>query len=453
MSIWHPCSQMKDYEVFKPLKIKRAYGSMIEVESGNSTQMIIDAISSWWCKSLGHGHPRLQQVVQSQMERFEHVIFANTTHDTIIELSERLLSLVPTKHCHKVFYAGDGSCAVEIAMKMSLHARQLTGNIGDQKRRHFIALKQGYHGETLGALAVSDLGIYKAPYEEMLLKPLFISGIPYVSGVEDPLWSDCSEVWASLQPILASYADIATALILEPIVQGAGGMLIYSADFLKRLAVWAKQNNIHLIADEIMTGMGRTGTYFATEHAHGVEPDFICLSKGLTSGWMPFSAVLTTQSIYDLFYDDYEKGKSFLHSHTYSGHALGARIALEVLHIMKEENTCDQAKAMQVTMRCSIQSISEETGMLTNIRGIGGMIAVDLVVDSFSGSSNHSNQRLGFELYQKAIQKGVLLRPLGNTIYWMPPLNTSEAILLKLAECTLEGLMTMQCIKAKNRSV
>lgn len=425
--IWHPCSQMKDYETFKPLQIHRAKGSYIELSDGNR---IIDAISSWWCKTLGHGHPRLKQALIKQAERFEHVIFANTTHHTIIELSEKLTSLCPP--LNKVFYAGDGSCAVEVALKMSLHARVIQG---DARRTRFIALQNAYHGETTGAVSVSDVGIYKDPYKSMLFDTHFIGSIPYVTGVDDPLWNDCSEYWPDIEKSLMPLVEITTAIILEPLVQGAGGMQVYSKDFLRRLRLWSAEHNIHLIADEIMTGIGRTGKMLASEYAD-IVPDFICLSKGLTSGWMPFSAVLTRDDIYQLFYDDYQSGKSFLHSHTYCGNALAASITLEALKIIEAEKLVERALRLGEFMHDAMLEISLETKKLHNVRSLGAIVAADLVVTS-------SEERLGFQFYQRAVKNGALIRPIGNTIYWLPPLNIEMETLQKLKQITTQTLMEL----------
>ncbi len=425
--IWHPCSQMKDYESFKPLTVVAAQGSYIELANGKK---IIDAISSWWCKSLGHGHPRIKQAVFKQINNFEHVIFANTTNETIVHLSETLAKL--TKTLNKIFYAGDGSCAVEIAMKMSIHSRHIRGN---NPRNHFIALSNGYHGETVGALSASDLGIYRDAYRALLFPVSLISSIPYVSGKNDPGWLDSSSIWPTIEKQLAPLADKTTAIILEPIVQGAGGMQIYSPDFLQRLYSWTRQHDVHLIADEIMTGIGRTGKMLACEYAN-IEPDFLCLSKGLTSGWFPFSAVLTTNDIYSSFYDDYSTGKSFLHSHTYSGHVLGAAAAVETLAIMADEKICDYVQQMESILYTNMAAIAAETGKLKNIRGIGALIAADLVVDD-------SKRRFGFEIYQRAVELGALLRPIGNTIYWFPPLNTSKATLNELKDITQRAICSV----------
>ncbi len=423
---WHPCSQMKDYEQFRPLVIKRAYGSYLELSDGKK---IIDAISSWWCKSLGHNHPVLKQALLHQIEQFEHVIFANTTHENITRLSQKLTTFMP--HLEKVFYAGDGSCAVEVAMKMSLHYRVLEGNTN---KTQFIALKNGYHGETSGALSVSDLGLYRTPYRTMLFDPILVEPLS-VSGADDPAWHNAELHWGEVEKTLLPYCDNATAIIVEPILQGAGGMKVYSQDFLSRLANFAKQHDIHLIADEIMTGIGRTGKMLACEHAL-IKPDFVCLSKGLTSGWMPFSAVLTTNPIYQAFYDDNESGKAFLHSHTYSGNALGVSLALATLNVIEQEGLINRAAQLQAMMRQEFDRVADKTGMLTNIRGIGAVIAADLAAENLPS-------RAGYQLYQEAVRQGALLRPLGHTIYWLPPLNIGAETLSRLGEITLNSLQAI----------
>lgn len=421
--IWHPCSQMKDYEAFPPLIVKKAHNSYIELSDG---RLIIDAISSWWCKSLGHNHPRLKAALLAQLECFEHVIFANSTYEIIIQLSEKLGRLC--MGLDKVFYASEGSSAVEIALKMSLHAQQL---LGQNQRTQFTSLQNGYHGETFMALGLSDLGLYRQAYEAQLRKPNFIQNIPYVHSTSDSLWNDCSDIWPDIEKQLEKQATNLAAIIVEPIVQGAGGMKIYSQDFLRRLRKWTKAYGIYLIADEIMTGLGRTGNALACEHAK-IKPDFICLSKGLTSGWLPMSAVLTHTGVYDLFYDDYSTGKSFLHSHTFSGNALAAAVALECLNILEDEKIFQQVREKEIILKKFIQEVNDKTERLTNIRGIGAIIAADLQL-----SEKEKNQRIGYQIFQKALQLGAWLRPLGNTIYWLPPLNTSLLVLEELKDISI----------------
>jgi adenosylmethionine-8-amino-7-oxononanoate aminotransferase len=423
--IWNPCSQMKDYEQFPLLVIKSAKGSYVELENG---QKLIDGISSWWCHSLGHGHPRLKAALLAQMEKFEHVIFADTTFEAIVKLSEKLANL--TKTLKHVSFASDGSCAVEIAMKMSLHARYI---LGEHQRCKFMALENSYHGETGLALSVSDMGRFRAPYEASILPQAFLKGVPYVSSTDDPLWHDCSAVWPALEAQLNPHAATLTAFLVEPIVQGSAGMMIYSQDFLKRLRQWTKANNIHLIADEIMTGIGRTGLPLAFQYAD-IEPDFMCLSKGLTSGFLPFSVTLTTDAIYELFYDDYATGKTFFHSHTHSGNALGASVALACLEVMEQENIYTQVQDNALFLKNLMQELMDETGQLINLRHLGAIVAVDLV--------NPQNiPRLGHRVFQEALKRGAILRPLGNTLYWLPPLNIERDTLLDLQKITKAAIV------------
>lgn len=418
--IWHPCMQMKDFEQCPPLIVQRAQGSYLYTDQGP----LIDGISSWWCKSLGHGHPAVMNAIKQQMKQFEHVIGANTTHPLVVELAEQLTQITGKQHA---FFASDGSSAVEIAMKLCIHAMNLKGN---KHKNQFIALKNGYHGETLGTMSVSDLGIYKAPYEGFGVHCHFIHP-PYVTGVTDPLWTNCDQHWQATEHELEQIKEQVCAVILEPIVQGAGGMLCYSADFLKKMAHWAKENNIYLIADEIMTGLGRTGTWLAAEHAD-IEVDIICLSKGLTSGSIPFSCVMIDHAVFELFYDDYDTGKSFLHSHTYSGNSLAVSAALATIKVMQQEQIIPAAQQLGSILLKYMQQIATQSGKLINVRGVGAVVAADLVPDG--------NRRMGNELYQQAFKLGALIRPIGNTLYWLPPLNTDKKTIEQLAEITLNSI-------------
>lgn len=423
LHIWHPCTQMKDFETYPPIVINKANGSYLDTNKGQ----LIDAISSWWCKSLGHSHPAVVAAIKNQLNSFEHVISANTTHPMAVELAEKLSEITGKQH---VFFASDGSSAVEIAMKLAIHAAQIKGY---QNRNQFIALKNGYHGETLGAMSVSDLGLYKAPYKSFGVQCHYINDIPYVSGFKDPLWINCDTHWDKIVQQLDKITDKACAIILEPIIQGAGGMLCYSADFLSKIASWAKEKDIYLIADEIMTGIGRTGQWLACDHAN-INPDLICLSKGLTSGSIPFSCVMIDSAIFDLFYNDYHAGQSFLHSHTYSGNPLAISAALATIKTIEQENILAYTQEIGETMLSYLHDIARECGKLVNVRGIGGVVAADLI--------DTDQDRIGFKIYQQAIQLGALIRPIGNTLYWLPPLNTDKKIIGKLAEITLNSIET-----------
>lgn len=420
--VWHPCSQMKDYETFPPVELAGAEGSHLLLRDGGR---LIDANSSWWCKTLGHGHPRLREALRRQADRFEHVISANTSNELLVDLSERLAGLCPP--LGHAFYAGDGSSAVEIALKLSLHAHRIQGR---PERTRFIALANGYHGESGLSLAVSDLGIYREPYAAVLPEPFILDGLPYVSSPEDPLWNDCGAVWPALEATLAPWAETSAALIVEPVLQGAGGMRVYSPDLLRRLRAWCTAHGVHLVADEIMTGFWRAGAPLAMHHA-GIVPDVLCLSKGLTAGWMPFSAALVHPDLYDLFYADYGRGRDFLHSNTYSGNALGAAVALEALSLYAEPGFGESVAELSKRMRALWDEVIAATGALENPRAVGGVVAADLrLPESLRGT------RAGFAVFQEAVARGALLRPLGNTLYWLPPLNTDAATLERLAEIT-----------------
>jgi adenosylmethionine---8-amino-7-oxononanoate aminotransferase len=449
--LWHPCAQMRDYEAFPPLEVVSAQGSRLHLKEGRS---LIDAISSWWCKSLGHGHPRLKAALARQMDRFEHVILANTTHEIIVRLSERLADLSPG--LSRVFYAGDGSTAVEIACKMALQASRLAGRRdaarGGIPRARFLALENGYHGETALTLALGDLGIYKEAYREILPPVSFLRGLPYLENRADPtgkagagagrapedlagnpLWSDCAAAWPALERQLEAVPGLC-AVVLEPVLQGAGGMRLYSPDLLRRLRAWTSAHGVWLIADEILTGFHRTGPALACSHA-GIRPDFLCLSKGLTAGWLPMSALLTTEEVYGLFYGEYGSGRDFLHSNTYAGNALAAAVALEALDVYRDEGIEGRVLDLGAALRRGLSRVAGRTGRLTALRGLGGMAAADL-----TGPGVEPGARAGYRVYREAVARGALLRTLGDTVYWLPPLNTSLETVEELEEITAQAI-------------
>jgi len=423
--IWHPCTKMKDFEQYPPIEVHRAQGSYLYTEQGP----IIDAISSWWCKSLGHGHPHVLKAIHNQLDQFEHIIAATTTHSNLSALGELLAKISGLQH---VFFASDGSSAVEIALKLSIQASQLKGY--PKTRHRFVSLSNSYHGETLATLSISDLALYKKPYDSFSLNCDFIKNIPYVSNEQSPLWSNCEDIWPEILHALEKNKEDICAIIVEPIVQGASGMRIYSADFLKKLALFAKANDIAFIADEIMTGLGRTGKWLASEHA-GIKPDLICLSKGLTSGTMPLSCVLIDHSIYELFYGNHEPEQTFLHSHTYSGHAVGVSAALATLNYMQKENINLISQNLGNHMTGCFNEIAATTQKLSNVRSIGAIVAGDL--------PEHENRNIELEFHKIALEKGAYLRLLGRTLYWLPPMNTDTATIDKLAQITYESIQAL----------
>lgn len=415
--IWHPCSFMQDFEQNPPLIIQSAKGSYIKTEQGE----IIDAISSWWCKSLGHGHPAIVSAIKSQLDKFEHVITANTTNKVIVELAETLSEITGKQH---VFFASDGACAVEIALKLALQAIKIKG---ETQKTKFVSLKNSYHGETFATMNVSDIGIFKEAYIHNVISSYHLDDIPYVNNNKNQIWENCDNYWDKILTQLENIKNEIAAIIFEPVVQGAAGMLIYSPDLLRKLNKFAKDNNIFMIADEIMTGLGRTGEWLAQNHA-GIEADFTCLSKGLTSGSIPMSLVMIDNDIYSLFYKDYNPENAFLHSHTFGGNPLAASAALATLKTMKEENINEQASKLGDYMYTRFNELANITGKLINIRNIGAIVAADII--------NPEKNRLGYQIAQSAQKYGALLRPIGNCIYWLPPLNTNYATIDKLTEIT-----------------
>ena len=426
--VWHPAAQMKDYERFPALHVKSAQGSYLHLADG---RRLIDATASWWCKVLGHAHPQLHRALLHQAEQLEHVMLAHVIHDAVLSLSKKLTTMM--SGLTKVAYASDGACAVELAMKMSLHTRKL---LQQSSRHRFMALSGAYHGETCGALAVTDLPIYRAPYRELLFDALFLQDIPYVLNTDDPLWHNCHAIWPAIERQLAPHAHSLTALIVEPLVQGAHGMRLYSADFLRRLRHWTQEHHVHLIADEIMTGLGRTGTLLACEQAD-IIPDFLCLGKGLTGGYLPLSAVITTDIVYDLFYGDDQSGQSFLHSHTYAGNALAAAVACACLQVIENEQILHKVRSNAAYLQQLMQGIAEQTGLLSHVRHIGAIVAADLVTDM------GETAKVGLAICQQAAQQGALLRPLGNTIYWTLPLNAERHTMAALSDITQQALLSV----------
>lgn len=401
---------MKDYLSFPPLNISSASGDFLFTKD---SKKIIDIVSSWWCKSLGHGNVRIREAVYRQSKKFEHVILANTTNESIQNLSETLCLLCDMD---KAFYGSDGSTAVEIALKMSIQAHYVAGNI---KKNKVAYLQNSYHGENIFIHSVSDLSLYSKPYADLSKKNIKLDKIEYISNINE---KKKLNYWKEIEKKLEKNKERLASIIVEPIVQGAAGMKIYSPNLLSKLSKWAKKNNVYLIVDEVMTGLGRTGKTLASNYAK-IKPDFICLMKNLTAGWLPLSVVLTKNKIYQKFYDDYETGKAFMHSNTFSGNALGVAAASEVLKIYKEENLFERVEKDSYKLTDILKNVNEKLNCFENIRGIGFIAAADLKSKIFN------KKRWGYEIYQEAVKLGLLLRPLGDTIYLLPPFNVKDSTL------------------------
>lgn len=417
--IWHPCSQMKDYENFLPIVIESGKGVFLQDVNKNK---YLDAVSSWWVNLFGHSNERINDALYKQANSLEHTIFANFTHKPAIELCEKIINITPNR-LDKVFFGDNGSSAVEIALKLSF---QYHKQIGKEKKHKFVKISDAYHGETIGALSVGDMDLYSKIYEPILLETVKVEGPDCYRCKFNKERDTCNaECFKYMEEQINEIHEEVTAIIIEPIVQCAAGMKIYSPNYLVKLREICDKYDINLIADEIAVGFGRTGKMFACEHAN-ISPDIMCLSKGLTAGYMPLSLVLMGNKIYDAFYDDYSTMKAFLHSHSYSGNALGCSVAIETLNIFEDEDILNKNKYKSDYLRSKATSILNDVPQIGEYRQIGMIGAIELVKDKNTKEPFESELRVGYNIYKKALEKGVLLRCLGNVLYFMPPYIISE---------------------------
>ncbi|WP_257395357.1 adenosylmethionine--8-amino-7-oxononanoate aminotransferase [Campylobacter lari subsp. concheus] len=395
--IWHPCTQMSDHEFLPLIPIKNAKGVYLYDFDEKS---YIDCISSWWVNIFGHCNEYINEKIKDQLQSLEHVLLAGFSHEPIIKLSQRLCELLPFDKC---FFADNGSSAIEVALKMSFQYHLNNGS----KKDKFLSLSNSYHGETLGALSVGDVALYKKTYEPLLLKSI---------TTPVPTNKDYTKELEILESILKNHHHEICAFILEPLLQCAGNMHMYELRYLNEAIKLAKDYGVQVIFDEIATGFGRTGEMFALDYC-SQSIDYICLSKGITGGYLPLSVVLTKDEIYEKFYDSYESQKAFLHSHSYTGNALACAAANATLDIFEKENIIAKNKIKSTFIKKQWESL-KEFDFLGNFRNLGMVSAFDIQKSKY--------QRAGLEIFQRALEKGLLLRPLGNTIYFMPPYVINE---------------------------
>ena len=431
--IWHPCSQMKDYEDFPPIVIEQGKGAYLYDMDGKK---YLDAVSSWWVNIFGHANDRISRAVSKQTEKLEHVIFSNFTHPAAIDLAEELVRITP-KGLSKVFFADNGSSAVEAALKMSFHYHQQTGH---PKKTRFAAITDAYHGETLGALSLGDLDLYSKIYKPLMLSTLRATGpdcyrCPY-GQTREACHAECFE---SMEKLVSDHADELCAVAIEPLVQCAAGMKIYPPVYLKKLRDLCTANEIHLIADEIAVGFGRTGKMFACEHA-GISPDILCLSKGITAGYLPLSVVMTTDDLYGAFYGEYTELKAFLHSHSFTGNALACAAACESLNIFRTENVLKRNEGKARLLAQKVETLFKNHPYLGEYRQLGMIGALELVADRRNKEPFDWKKRVGYGIYRIALDRGVLLRPLGNVIYFMPPYVVEEKDIDFMVQTALESI-------------
>lgn len=431
--VWHPCTQQKDHEDMPPIAIERGEGCYLFDIHG---KRYIDAVSSWWVNNLGHANPRLNRALTEQAAKIPHHIFAGFTNEPAVELAVRLCEKTPGD-LTKVFFADNGSSAVEAALKMSFQYWQQSGR---PEKTRFVSITDAYHGETVGALSVSGCDLYREIYKPLMMKGYQVQGpdcfrCPYGQH-RDTCNAEC---FVDMEDVVAREHENISGIIIEPLIQGAGGMRIYPPIYLKKLRELCDRYQVHYIADEIAVGFGRTGKLFANEHA-GVVPDMMCLSKGITGGYLPLSVVVTGDEIYDAFYDDYATMKAFLHSHSYSGNPLACAVAVEVLNIFEDENILDQLPAKG-------DFLDRESERFVELPHVGefrrrGMVAALELVEEKEGKVPYPwQERKGREVFRRALQKGAMLRPLGNVVYFMPPLTIEKQTLQELMDIAYDCIV------------
>jgi adenosylmethionine---8-amino-7-oxononanoate aminotransferase len=413
-AVWHPCTQMKSHETLPLVPIARGEGVWLYDFEG---KRYLDAVSSWWVNLFGHHNPRINDALRDQLDKLEHVLLAGCTHEPVVQLSERLSVLTGLGHA---FYGSDGASATEIALKMSFHYWR---NGGKAEKTAFISLANSYHGETIGALSVTDVALFKDTYAPLLRQSVQMPSPDWrLSEVGESAEDFALRCAKSLERYLAEHHAQTAAFIIEPLVQCASGMAMYHPTYLVRARQICDQYGVHLIADEIAVGFGRTGTMFAFEQA-GIKPDFICLSKGITGGYLPLSVVLTTDEVYAAFYDD-AVTRGFLHSHSYTGNALACRAALATLDIFEQDDVI-AANLVKAAHFSEVLAPLSTHPKVRNFRHLG-------MIWAFEAAS--ADQQFSRNFYQAALAQGLLLRPIGNTVYFMPPYVLGENEMALLAE-------------------
>jgi adenosylmethionine---8-amino-7-oxononanoate aminotransferase len=435
--VWHPCTQMKDHESLPLIPVSHGKGAWLYDFDGRG---YLDAISSWWVNLFGHANPRINQAVRAQLERLEQVILAGFTHEPVIALSEALCALAP-QGLTRAFYADNGSSAVEVAVKMSFHYWR---NRGRDSKRRFITLSGSYHGETLGALAVGNVDLYKEIYRPLLMDVITVPSPDCFLREPGESWAQHSRRrFAEMERALEQHAHEACAVIVEPLVQCATGMRMYDPVYLKLLRDACDRHGVHLIADEIAVGFGRSGTFFACEQA-GIRPDFMCLSKGLTAGYLPLSAVLTTDEVYAAFYDEYVKLNAFLHSHSFTGNPLACAAALASLEIFRTDAVLANNRALAGHMAERAAPLADHPHV-AEVRQTGMILAIEMVADKARRTPYPWQERRGLTVYRHALTRGVLLRPIGTVVYFMPPYVITPAEIDLLAQVAAEGIERATC--------
>jgi adenosylmethionine-8-amino-7-oxononanoate aminotransferase len=433
LHLWHPYTQMQTAP--PPLPIVSARGVYLHTEDG---RRILDGISSWWVNIHGHSHPALNAAVAAQAARLEHVMFAGCTHPPAVDLAERLISVLP-RGLTRVFYSDNGSTAVEAAVKLAV---QYWINKSEPRRRRIVALHHAYHGDTVGAMSVSEDSIFTNAFTSLLF-PIQRVHAPYCYrcplGLERRSCRiDCL---SDLEQTLEGLGDTVAAVIVEPMLQGAGGMIVWPREFLAGVHRLCDRFGVLLIADEVLTGFGRTGRMFASEHAE-VTPDIMCLSKALTAGYLPLGATCTTEAVYDAFLSD-DRSRTFFHGHSFTANPLACAVALASLELFEREDTLGRVSRLEAQLQSGLEPL-RQLPLVGDLRIIGGVAAIELVSDRVTKSAGGYLDELGPRLAAAFLDRGLLLRPLGNVLYFMPPyVITEEETMWAIEQITevLQGVL------------
>ncbi len=423
-AVWHPCTQMKHHEHLPLIAVARGAGPWLYDRDG---RRYLDAISSWWVNLFGHANPRINTALKTQLDTLEHAMLAGCTHEPAIELAERLHALTHDTLGH-AFFASDGASAVEIALKMSFHTWR---NRGHDEKREFVCVANSYHGETIGALGVTDVALFKDAYDPLIRNAHVVASPDARLAQDGETAADVAQrALGNVRTLFDARAPHIAALIVEPLVQCAAGMAMHDASYIAGLRALCDQYGIHLIADEIAVGCGRTGTFFACEQA-GVWPDFLCLSKGISGGYLPLSIVLSRDEIFEAFYDD-DTTRGFLHSHSYTGNPLACRAALATLDLFASDDVLAANAKKSATLRAALEPLAAHP-QVRNLRQCGTIFAFDAVPENAAEAATFSRR-----FFENALQRELLLRPIGTTVYLMPPYILDDAELALLAARTRE---------------
>lgn len=435
--VWHPDTQHKQYEGdnYKPTLIEKGEGIYVYDIDGNK---YIDAVSSWWVNTLGHSVPRLNKVLYEQANKIEHILLADFTHKPAIELAEMLINLAGEPFS-KVFYSDDGSTAVEVAIKM---AYQYWYQVGKPEKKYFVSMTDSYHGDTLGSVSVGGIDLYKEIFNPLVFETLKVDA-PYCYRCPcNAKQNNCNiECFKQVEDLFKSRSHEIAAIIVEPLVQGAAGMRMYPAEYLTKLRQLCDKYDVLLIDDEVAMAFGRTGRYFAFEHA-GIKPDIFCVAKGITAGYIPLAATVASKKVYEAFHDDYSKVKAFYHGHSFTGNPLACAIAVETLKIMKEENIVENLKEKSLHLKNSLDKF-KNLKHVGDIRHIGMIGALELVKDKETKEPYHFTERIGHKVFLEAMRRGAILRPTENVIYFIPPLIITTEEIELLTQIAYDSIKTV----------